>query len=61
MDEYTKQTDIANGDRAVYTYYLQQDGTSYRQRAIRLEARVMEPNIMVSLRKSLWKIRDIRC
>lgn len=26
MDEYTKQTDIANGDRAVYTYYLQQDG-----------------------------------
>ena len=25
-DEYIKQTDIANGDRSVYTYYLQQDG-----------------------------------
>lgn len=25
-DEYIKQTDIANDDRSVYTYYLQQDG-----------------------------------
>lgn len=26
MDEYIKQVDYLNGDRATYTYYLQQDG-----------------------------------
>lgn len=26
MDEYIKQTDYLNGDRATYTYYIQQDG-----------------------------------
>ena len=34
MDEYTKQTDIANGDRSVYTYYLQQDGNQAIARGI---------------------------
>lgn len=61
MDEYTKQTDIAMVIEQYIPIICSRMESSYRQRAIRLEARVMEPNIMVSLRKSLWKIRDIRC
>ena len=58
-DEYIKQTDIAMVTGLYIPIICSRMESSYRQRDIRLEARAMEPSIMVSLRQSLWKIWDI--